>query len=326
MSDKLRVLLPNQMDETGPNQLTDIAEMTWLHEYRNREKVLNDIHLYDAILARGDFDVTAELIRRADNLKVISKHGVGVDNIDVDAASEHGVLVCNTPGANSQAVAEHAMALMLAVRKKLPAANAETGTNWDRMRYCSPELRGDTLGIFGCGDIGQRVASFGNAFGMRCVVYDPYLSESQIPPFADRMTEKSGLFDAADIVSVHCPLTPETHGSITDAELSLLPSTGFIVNTARGGIVNEGDLIDALRENELAGAGIDVFATEPTPRDHELLELDNVVTTPHIAGTSDESLREKSRRAAENIRTVHNGGIPESTINLEHFYDELILS
>lgn len=323
MSDKWKILLPDQMDETGPNRLTDIAELTWLSEYGDQMQVLDDIHVYDAILARGDFDVTSKLIHRADNLKVISKHGVGVDNIDVDAASERDIIVCNTPGANSQAVAEHAMGLVLAVRKKLSVANAQTGKIWNRERYCSPELRGATLGIFGCGDIGRRVASFGNAFGMRCVVYDPYITENEIPSHTDRVTNKHDLFDTADIVSVHCPLTPETRNAITADELSRLPASGFIVNTARGGIINEEDLVDLLQRGELAGAGVDVFASEPIPSGHQLLELENVVTTPHIAGTSDEAMRAKSIRAAEHINQVYNENIPESTINLMHFCEDL---
>lgn len=327
MSEKWNVLLPGQMDDIGPNELTDIAEMTWLHEYRDQSQIVEDIHTYDAILARGSFDVTGDLVRAADNLKVISKHGVGVDNIAVDAASKRGIVVCNTPGANAQAVAEHAIGLILSVRKQLPKANEDMQDGvWDREKYCSPELRGATLGIFGCGNIGGRVASFANAIGMRCIVYDPYPTDNQIPPYADRANTKGDLFEAADVVTVHSPLTSETCGAITASELSKLPTSGIVVNTARGGIIDEDDLIDALLSGELAGAGIDVFATEPVSRNHNLFELENVVTTPHIAGTSDGALREKSRRATRNIRCVYDGKVPKSTVNVTSLCGELRFS
>lgn len=323
MARQWQVLLPEKMDETGPESLGDIAEVTWLSEYEDRDALLADVDRYDAMIVRAaSLQVTEELLERAENLKVIAKHGVGVDNIDIPAASERSVVVCNTPGANAQAVAEHTLALVLAVRKNVRQADEDLRDGvWDREKYATPELRGATLGVFGCGDIGTNTTKFASAMGTDCLAYDPYLSEEDVPMHVDKVDNEAALFERSDVVCVHAPLTPETRGAISTAELDRLGPSGIVVNTSRGGIVDEDALVAALRDGDLAGAGVDVFEEEPPAADHPLLERDDVIVTPHIAGTTTTSARKKSVRAAENVRTVYEGEIPDSTLNLGELVD-----
>lgn len=323
MARQWEVLLPEQMDESGPASITDIAELTWLSEYEDHDALLGEIEKYDAMIVRAaSLRVTAELLERTGNLRMIAKHGVGVDNIDMEAASANDVLVCNTPGANAQAVAEHTLALVLGVRKAITEADEDLRNGvWQRGKYATPALRGSTLGVFGCGDIGGKTTRFAAGVGMECLAYDPYLSEEDVPAHVETVETKDALFAESDVVCVHAPLTPETRGAISTAELDRLGPSGIVVNTSRGGIVEEDALVEALRNGDIAGAGIDVFREEPPNTNHPLLERDDVILTPHIAGSTTTSAREKSRRAAENVRTVYNGEIPDSTLNLSGLVD-----
>ena len=318
MAQQWQVLLPEKMDETGPESITDFAECTWLSEYEDHDALLDDVGKYDAMIVRAaSLQVTEALLERAENLKVIAKHGVGVDNIDMEAASARSVIVCNTPGANAQAVAEHTLGLVLAVRKNVLVADDDLRDGvWERDKYATPELKESTLGVFGCGDIGTNTTRFAAAMGMECLAFDPYLSEEDVPLHVKKVETKNALFDRSDIVCVHAPLTPETQWAISTAELRRLGSSGIIVNTSRGGVVEEDALVTALQGGDLGGAGVDVFVEEPPSTDHPLLEREDVVVTPHIAGTTTTSARKKSLRAAENIRTVYNRDIPDSTLNL----------
>lgn len=312
-----QVLLPRLIDDAGPESISDIATFTSLADYEDREALLDDVDRFDAIIARL-IEVDAELIARADNLKVVSKHGVGLDNVDIDAATERGIVVCNTPGANAQSVAEHTMMLVLTVRKHGLVADADLRRGeWNREQYLGHRLQGNTYGVFGCGDIGSRVATLARAFGMSVVAYDPYLDGDDFPEGVDEVATKADLFEAADIVSVHAPHTEETHHAVSTEELGLLSESGILVNTARGGLVDEAALIDALEAAIIGGAGLDVFEQEPPSADNPLFDLDSVVVTPHIAGSTIESNREKAVRAAENVRTVYEGGVPESAANAD---------
>lgn len=323
MAQQWQVLLPEKMDETGPESLTDIAECTWLSEYDDHDALLDDIGKYDAMIVRAaSLQVTESLLERAENLKVIAKHGVGVDNIDIEAASARSVVVCNTPGANAQAVAEHTLGLVIAIRKRILTADDDLRNGvWQRDKYATPELRESTLGVFGCGDIGTNTTQFAAAMGMECLAYDPYLSEDDVPVHVEKVESKEALFERSDVICIHAPLTPETRGAISTAELRQLGSSGIIVNTSRGGVVDEDALVAALRDGDLGGAGVDVFEEEPPSTDYPLFEQENVVVTPHVAGTTTTSARKKSLRAAENVRTVYNGDIPDGTLNLRGLID-----
>lgn len=314
--DRWDVLLTGPIDDAGREAIADVAEFTSVDEYDDRAALAADIDRFDAIIHRP-FDLDADLLARATNLRVIAKHGVGVDSVDVEAATREGIVVCNTPGANARAVAEHSLALLLAVRKRLRPADADLRAGeWpaDDDEYIAGELGGRTLGLFGFGDIARRLAGMATGVGMEVVAYDPYVDAADYPAEV-RKVDEEGLYDAADLLSVHAPLTDETRGAIGAAELAALPAEGIVVTAARGGIVVEDALVDALAAGDLAGAGVDVFETEPPADDHPLFAFENVVVTPHIAGTSREAIRAKATRAAANVRTVLEGGVPDSTLN-----------
>ncbi|MFB6106628.1 MAG: hydroxyacid dehydrogenase [Halobacteriaceae archaeon] len=311
-----QVLVDGPIDDAGPDAIADFASCTLVSTYADRAAVVEDAERYDAVVVRT-WEVDRAFLEAATNLRVVAKHGAGLDNVDIPAASERGVVVANTPGVNARSVAEHTVTLLLAVQKSVRPADIDVHDGeWDRGRYDAHEVAGDVLGLFGCGDIGTAVSEMARGLGMDVLVYDPYLAESDIPAGAERVTATRSLFDRADAVSVHTPLTEETRGAIGRAELRALDG-GVVVNTARGGVVDEEALVAALRAGEVAGAGLDVFASEPPADDDPLLAFRNVVTTPHVAGATDAAMRRMALGAAENVRTVYEGGLPESTVNAD---------
>lgn len=311
------VLVTEDIDKSGIKLLRDFAEIKSADDYGIMESSYADADSCEAILVRTS-EITNETIESLDSLKVISKHGTGLDNIDIASASKHGVFVCNTPHVNASAVAEHTVTLLLAVRKQLLAADQDTRQGkWTRSNHISHELQGDTLGLFGCGAIGNQVGEVVQSLGMECVAYDPYIDESEIFEDIRLVTDKERLFKSADLISIHAPLTHETHHAISTNELSYLPEKGIIINTSRGEIIDEDALVTALDAGELAGAGLDVFAEEPPSSDYPLFEFDTVIATPHIGGSTFEALEQMSIDAADNIRTVYGGDIPDSTVNAE---------
>lgn len=311
------VLLPREIHPAGPESIEDIAEFTSVSEYDSVEDLHADMHRFDAVIDRL-IDLSADIIEAAPDLQVIAKHGVGLDNIDVNAATEHGVVVCNTPGSNARGVAEQALTLLTAVRKRILVADREirSGT-WERHRFTTPELGGDMVGLLGFGNTGSKTGELLTGFGMNVCVYDPYVDDESLPEWAQPVDSVLDLFERSDAVSVHVPLTPSTKDLVSNEELSALADHGIVVNTARGGIVDEDALVDALESGTIAGAGLDVLESEPPDPDNPLLSMDSVVLTPHIGGVTEESLENASVQAAANVRTVYEGGLPETTVNAD---------
>jgi D-3-phosphoglycerate dehydrogenase len=321
MTDIWNVLLPPQIDPSGPESIADIARCTGMDEYDSVEDALEDIGRYDAVVVRVA-ELDADVIARASKLKVIAKHGAGLDNVDVDAASRRGIVVCNTPGANARSVAEHAIALLFAVRRNLRTADRHVRAGeWDRSAFVGRELTGDTLGLFGFGAIAREVSDLAHGMGQTVLAYDPYVPDDDVPARVERVRELSALFARSDAVSVHAPLTPETRHAVSTDELAALGEHGILVNTSRGPVVDEAALLAALERGALGGAGLDTFETEPPGVDNPLYDRDDVLLTPHIAGVTGEALARMSRRAAENVRTVYEGGLPKSTVNRDAVKD-----
>lgn len=313
-SPQWNVLLPATIDPAGPQLLSDIASTTHIDEFGDRDALLANADRFDAVITRIE-RVDAEFIERASTLKHISKHGVGYDNIDVAAATDHGVVVTNTPGVNSRAVAEHAITLMLAVRRRLLEADRRLRNGeWDG-HGTTDELRGDTIGLFGCGDIGLTVAELASGLGMTCLTYDPYVDEDALPDTISAVDSRETLLDRSDVLSIHTPLTPETRHAISHDELARLSPSDVLLNTARAEVVDEAALAEALENDAIAGAGIDVFAAEPPTPEGPLFEHENVVLTPHIGAQTTESLRNMSLDAAKNVASVYEGEVPETAIN-----------
>ncbi|HEX6141652.1 MAG TPA: hydroxyacid dehydrogenase [Geminicoccaceae bacterium] len=263
----------------------------------------------------------ARVIEQAERLKVVSRHGVGYDNVDVLACSRRGIVVTITAAANAVAVAEHALGLMLALSNQvLPYDRATRSGDWTiKQRLPRFELAGKRLLIVGFGRIGRQVARRAEALGMEVDVYDPYVDPEVIGRAGyGQVQDLRGGLGGIDVLTLHTPLTSETRGMIGADELALLPAHAILINTARGGIVDEAALADALRNGRLAGAGLDVFAEEPPPRDHPLFALDNVVLSPHAAGPSREAGIRMAVAVARNTLAALDGRVdPEMVVNPE---------
>jgi D-3-phosphoglycerate dehydrogenase len=259
---------------------------------------------YDALIVRSRTRVTDDILSAADRLKVVGRAGVGVDNIDVESARRRGITVLNAPAGNVISAAEHTLALMLALVRRIPQADASLRAGkWERTRLRGIELHGKTLGLAGAGRIGSEVAKRAQAFAMRVVVYDPYLTAEAAGRLAVELVTLPELLRSADVVSVHTPLTDETRGLIGAEELASMKPTAYLINAARGGVVDEAALIAALRRAELAGAALDVFEEEPLPGDHPLLALENVVLVPHLGAAT---LEAQLNSGIEICRTVRD--------------------
>ena len=264
-----------------------------------------------AIVSTDPF--TADVLRAAVDLRVIARVGVGVDSIDLDAASEHGVQVATTPGANEHAVADHAVGLMLALLRRVPELDRDVRRGgWHRTGTHTPrQLTGATVGLVGYGHIGRRVAARLRGFDVELLVHDPALPAGGPEP----STPLDDLLHRSDVVSLHCPLTASTRHLIDARALGLMRPDAVLVNTSRGGVVDEPALVAALRARSIAGAALDVFEGEP-PAGSPLLELDNVVVSPHNAGLSTTSVAEMTRRATQAVLAVAAGGVAPDVVNL----------
>ena len=274
--------------EVFPNQLG--------HSYRASE-FREALQGMDAIITGTD-ELTAEVIGAADGLKTIAKHGVGLDNIDIAAARERGIIVTATPGAIHDSVADLTLTMLLALARRIVPAHLSTQSGqWEG--FTGTELRNKTLGVAGLGRIGKEVCLRARAFGMRVVAHDPYPDEDFAAANDVDFLSLDRLLETADAVSLHAAVTEGDHPLIGAVELENMKPTAFLLNTARGSLVDEEALAEALREGKIAGAGLDVFATEP-PEKSPLLDLENVVLTPHIAGRTNEGLRRMGEITVEN--------------------------
>jgi D-3-phosphoglycerate dehydrogenase len=258
---------------------------------------------YDALIVRSRTKVTREILEAATRLKVIGRAGVGLDNIDVDVATRQGIAVLNAPGSNVISAAEHTLALMLALVRQIARADASLRRGeWERKRFQGIELHGKTLGLLGAGRIGSEVAKRARAFGMRVVAYDPYLAGERAGRLEIELVTLPELCERADIITIHVPLTDETRGMIGSAELALMKPAAYLVNAARGGVVDEGALAAALRSGRLAGAALDVFEEEPVAPDSPLLALGNVIAVPHLGAATREAQTRVGIEICEAVR------------------------
>ena len=261
----------------------------------------------------GSHPYTRRVISAADKLKIISRTGAGFDTIDLEAATERGIIVTTTPDANSESVAELAMGLMLSVARCIPQGDRKIRRG-DWSPHIGVELYQKTLGIVGLGKIGKRLAKRAHGFDMTILAYDLYQDEAFAAEYGVTYLPLDELLARADFVSIHSPLSPETSGLIGEPELKLMKPTAYLVNTARGPIVDEAGLIKALGAGWIAGAGLDVFSQEP-PTNNPLLSIENVVLGPHVAASTEEALYRMGRGAAENVVNVFEGKQPLGVVN-----------
>lgn len=310
---------------TSPIHETVLARLSELGEVRQAygpnavsyEEIQNQV---DAVFLRGGH-ISAEMIAASPKLRIVARHGAGYDNVDYKAAETHGVWVTNTPGANQRSVIEHVFALLLSLCRKLPMATEQTrNRNWaqDRLALTGIELEGRTLGLVGFGNIGSSVAPVAEAFGMKVIFTDPAIEPSSDSRWVDFDT----LLATADVVSLHVPLLPTTRNLIGAAEFAKMKDGAMLINTSRGGVVDESAMVDALKSGKLAGAGADVLDAEnidmikpfnhPTP---DIANTPNLIVTAHVAGQTDESLMRVGMSALEAIAAVLKGGAPAHPVN-----------
>ncbi|HHE41359.1 MAG TPA: hydroxyacid dehydrogenase [Dehalococcoidia bacterium] len=315
----LKVIVTEPVDPAG---LALLAESTDLHYLPDRPGArLPDVITGASALGVRLAPVTAELMDMAPHLRVIAKHGVGVDNIDVEAATERNIVVVSTPRANAVSVAEHIVSLMLCLANRVCAADADlkSGTFRTREDYVGVELQGKVMGLVGLGRIGREAARICRAgFEMKVVAYDPLLPRDTFDlAGVTQATTLDGLLSESDFVALCVPLSDATRNMIGVRELALMKPTSFLINTARGGLVDEGALYRALRSGVLAGAAADAFVREPPSRDNPLLTLDNFIATPHVGGATREAMRRMSLDMADEIVRVLSGARPQFPVNPE---------
>jgi len=286
--------------------------------------ILAAAHVYQIGAARDElarhFHVDADLLRRAPNLLMVSSNGAGFDPVDVEACTAAGVIVVNQSGGNAQSVAEHALGMMLTLSKRIIEADRalRREPNVNRNNLVGTEVHGRTIGIVGIGNVGRRIAALcSGLLGMTVLAYDPYLKSEEIAARGAEKVELDDLMRRSDYVSINCPLTKESRGMIGARQFGLMQPHAFFITTARGFIHDEDALLAALRDKRIAGAGLDVWAKEPPPPEHPLLQFDNVLASPHTAGVTKEARANMGRIAAEQVLGALDGHRPPRLINPE---------
>jgi D-3-phosphoglycerate dehydrogenase len=315
----MKVLIADSISKRGLDELArgnalEVVVCTGQSE----AELVEAIPGFSAIVVRSQTKITAPILRAGTDLKVVGRAGVGVDNVDLDAATRRGVIVMNTPGGNTISTAEHAFSLLLAVARKIPQAHANLQAGkWDRKQFEGSELYNKTLGIIGMGRIGSELSRRAIAFGMRVLAYDPYLSSSRARSLQVELIEDlDELLPLADFLTLHTPLTPETHHLLNAARLTKTKPGVRIINCARGGLVDESALLNSLGNGHVAGAALDVFETEPLPNESPLRGVPNLILTPHLGASTVEAQESVGIEIAQAIRAALLEGTIRNAINL----------
>ncbi|MFC1799041.1 hydroxyacid dehydrogenase [Thermodesulfobacteriota bacterium] len=312
---KYKILVTGNVNRESINFLVDIADLNFIHAYPSEDELISLVNDIDAILARSVV-ISSKVIKAAKKLKIISRHGIGVDGVDVDAATKQNIIVTNVPAQNANTVSEHIFALLLALSRKIIPAHEITRRNkWERNKLIGLELSEKVMGIIGFGNIGRLVAKKAQAFGMLVIIADPFIDIVDAKKCNVKKVTFEELLKISDFINISVPLTKDTEYMIGRNELQKMKKSVFLINTSRGKIVDENALYTFLSNGRIAGAGLDVLAQEPPPNDFKLNELSNVIITPHIAGQSKEALEKVAKRSAENIFNTLSGKIPENVFN-----------
>jgi D-3-phosphoglycerate dehydrogenase len=282
-------------------------------------------HAYDGWVIRSGTKITADLIEAAKNLKVIGRAGVGYENIDADTATKKGIVVMNTPGGNNVTTGEHTIALMMALARHIPQAVASLkGGKWDRNKFVGVEMCNKTIGVIGLGNVGRIVAERAAALRMKVIGFDPFIAAENIARMGVQPGTLDDIFTRSDFITVHVPLTPETQGLINKAAFAKMKRGVRIINCARGGIVDEADLAEAIKHGKVAGAALDVYVDEPPPPEHPLLNLDQVITTPHLGASTDEAQLNVAIAVAEQMVDFLAKGVVRYAVNVPSVSPELL--
>jgi D-3-phosphoglycerate dehydrogenase / 2-oxoglutarate reductase len=309
----MKVIVADKISERGVKLLKE--QPGWNIVQTTKDNLLGELANADALIVRSATKVTAELLEKAPHLRAVGRAGVGVDNIDLEAATKRGVLVMSTPGGSSVSVAEHTFALLLALVRQLPKFDAAMREGRWEKSSSGAEVRGKTLGLIGLGRIGSEVALRAEAFDMHVLAYDPFISEAAARELSVDLVSLEHLLAASDFISLHTAVVPQTRNMINAENIAKMKKGVRIVNAARGELINEADLAAAIQSGHVAGAALDVFAEEP-PKNSPLIGLPNVITTPHVAGSTAEAQEELGTQVAVQIRDYLVDGIIRNAVNL----------
>ena len=312
----MKVLVKDKIADTGIDMLKKHFDVDVKQEW-TQDEMKAHIKDYDAVIVRSAGKMTEDIINEADNLKIIGRAGIGLDNVDIEAATRRGIIVANAPQSNIVSAAEHAIALMLAQARRIPEADKSLkGGEWKRSKLEGVEIYDKTLGIVGLGRIGSLVASRAKGLGMKVIAFDPYVASDKFDDLnVDMVEDLDDLLKVADFISIHLPKTPETKGIIGIEQFKKMKDGVRIVNAARGGIVDEKALYDALKSGKVGGAALDVFENEP-PKDSPLFELDQVVVTPHLGASTSEAQDKAGVMIAEQVIAGLKGEFVTTAVNI----------
>ena len=322
----LRVLISDKLEREGVDILKTEKEIAVdLKPGLPEKELLSTIHGYDALIVRSGTKVTKEVIEAGVKLKVIGRAGVGLDNVDVEAASKQGIIVMNTPGGNTISTAEHTFSMLLSLARNIPQANSllKQG-HWDRNRFVGVELCGKTLGLVGLGRIGTEVAKRATAFGMKVIAFDPFLSKEKASQLGIELVPFETILERADFITFHTPLTKETHYLLNEKTFEKVKKGVRIINCARGGIVEEKALAKAIRDGKVAGAALDVFEEEPPMNGNPLFALEQVISTPHLGASTEEAQINVAIEIAKQVCDALLGRGILNAVNVPSFSAELL--
>ncbi|MHB9035210.1 MAG: phosphoglycerate dehydrogenase [Armatimonadota bacterium] len=319
-----KVLVSDKLAKEGIDILKQVADVdvnTGLPE----DELCKIIGDYDGLVIRSGTTVTAKVLEAAKKLRIIGRAGVGVDNVDVPVATEKGVIVVNSPGGNTIAAAELTVAMLLALSRNIPQAYCSmTNKEWNRSKYVGNEVYKKTLGILGLGKIGQEVAKRCQSFGMKVIAYDPFISSEAAEALGVDVVELDDCLKSADYISLHLPKNKETLGMISTKQFEMMKDGVRIVNCARGGIIDDSALAEAIKSGKCAGAALDVYLSEPPDFSNELFSLPNVVTTPHLGASTEEAQTNVAIDVAEQIADVFQGKSARSAVNMPALSPEVL--
>ena len=321
----MKVLASDKIAEIGLLMFKNAGIEAEMKTGLSEDEIVKIIPQYDALIVRSETKVTPKIIEAGKNLKIIGRAGVGVDNVDLPTATKNGVIVVNSPEGNTVAAAEHSFAMLLSMARQIPQAYSKLKSGvWDKKTFKGVEVLNKTLGVVGLGKIGRRVASYAIGMGMNVVVFDPYVTEEYAKSIGVELKTLEDLVKISDFITLHIPKTKETANLINADMIAKMKKGVRIVNVARGGIINEQDLYDALKSGHVAAAALDVFEKEPTPSDNPLLTLDNIVVTPHLGASTVEAQVNVAVDVVEQIIEVLKGGSARSAVNIPSMKPETL--
>ncbi len=320
----MKVLVTEALDSVGIERMETEGLDVEVRLGLEPSELLQEIADADGLIVRSQTKVTAPVFDAAEKLKIVGRAGAGYDNIDLEAATRNGVIVANAPGGNSVAAAEHTLALMLSLARTVVEAHRSTADGgWERKKFVGTELRRKNIGVVGLGRVGLEVARRLHGFDAKVLAYDPFVSPERAEELGVQLMELDDLLRVSDFVSLHLPKTPETAGLIDADRLASMKPSARLINCARGGLVDEDALIEALKTGKLAGAAFDVFEPEP-PTDRRLFELPNFIGTPHIAAHTEEAQKEVSIIVAKQVVSALKTGIASNALNIPPVSEELL--